>query len=445
MKSLRLVYTLAVLTLVFQGCSDSDEYPVKISNAATIWADLTLETIKKTPPNSPTFTSRNLGYIGLTMYESVVNGTLENKSLSWQLQDLEALPLSEIAEEYNWTISLNAGQAQILRNLYAHASVDQLEKIDSTEDFIHRYELLTTDPVVAQRSMEFGKAIADAIFEWSKTDGGHEGYKTHFDPAYLFPVGDGYWVPPVDGQVVSLYPLHPYWGENRTFVAANSTLKEPKMLDYSTEENSDYYLQFKAVYDKRISLTAEEMRIAAWWADDPTQTSSPPGHSYNLATLAIRKSKADIFRASEAYAKVGMSVADAFINCWKCKYKYHAERPSPYIWKFIDDKYRRFWPEPPFPAFSSGHATQSAAAAIALESIFGTKFSLTDNTYAGRKPDFEVRIEYRSRTFKTIWETAEECAQSRFLGGIHTMHDNFEGQKQGKLIGRNITNLDWEY
>jgi hypothetical protein len=445
MNSLRVLFALIFLASLFQGCSDRDEYPVKRSNAATIWADLALETILNTPPNSPTFTSRNLGYIGLTMYESVVQGSLESKSLLGELQDLESLPLVESDEVYNWTLSLNAGQAHILRSIYAHMPESQLARLDSAENAIYQYELLTTDPIVAERSAEFGRAIADAIFDWSKTDGGHEGYKYHFDPTYEFPDGDGYWIPPTEGEVVSLYPLHPYWGENRTFVVANSMLSTPKKSPYSSEEASDYYLQFKAVYDKRLTLTAGEMRIAAWWADDPAHTFSAPGHSYNLATLAIRKAKADIFIASEAYAKVGMSVADAFIHCWKCKYKYHAERPYPYIVSHIDNEYTPFLPEPPYPAFYSEQAAQSAAAAIALESVFGNKFRLTDDTYAERKPDFQLPIEYRSRKFNSLWETAEECAQSGFLAGVHTTQNNVEGLRQGKFIGRNITGLEWKF
>ena len=161
------------------------------------------------------------------------------------------------------------------------------------------------------------------------------------------------------------------------------------------------------------------MRIAAWWADDPTQTASPPGHSYNLATIAVTSAEADIFTSAEAYAKVGMAVADAFICCWKVKYTYHSERPFPYIKAHIDQNYVQFWPEPPFPAFSSGHATQSAAAAVALTSIFGETFPLVDNTYENRVPDFN-NIQYRSRKYPNIQATATECAYSRFLGGIHT-------------------------
>jgi hypothetical protein len=198
------------------------------------------------------------------------------------------------------------------------------------------------------------------------------------------------------------------------------------------------------VYNKQQShLTDEEKRIAAWWADNPAETASPPGHSYNLATLLIILKKADMFTAAEVYAKVGMAVADAFINCWKCKYHYFAERPFPYISRFINNSYAAFWPEPPFPAFTSGHATQSAAAATVLQSVFDNNTVFVDNTYADRNPDFQ-NIAYQSRTFQTIWATAEECAYSRFLGGIHTRQDNEVGTQQGMVVGQNVVVLHWK-
>jgi hypothetical protein len=39
----------------------------------------------------------------------------------------------------------------------------------------------------------------------------------------------------------------------------------------------------------------------------------------------------------------------------------------------IAKNYEQFWPEPPFPAFSSGHATQSPLR-VALTSIFGETY-----------------------------------------------------------------------
>ncbi len=430
------------LLILFQHCSTDEPVPVTKSLAAQ-WADVSIKIIKDSPANSPTYTSRSLGYMGITMYESVVHGSMVHKSLVGQLNELNELPIPTPDTEYDWELSLNAGQAAILKSLYPHMNSTSLATINNLEADVYDERINTIDAAVADRSVLFGRAIATAIFEWSKTDGGHEGYLKNFDFDYVFPSGPGYWFPPAVGQSTSLRPLHPHWGNNRTFVVSNSELPVPSMAAYSTSSASEYYQFFHEVYAKRSSLSNEDKRIAAWWADDPTQTASPPGHSYNLATIAVESAEVDVFTAAEVYAKVGMAVGDAFICCWKAKYTYHSERPFPYIYQFIDQNYRQFWPEPPFPAFPSGHATQSAAAAIAMISVFGENFSLVDDTYKRRSPDFE-RIQYRTRSFNNIWETAEECAYSRFLGGIHTRQDNEAGTAQGQLIGGQVTNLEWK-
>jgi len=442
----KLLVILSLLFL-FQTCSDDGPDPHPINDEQKTlparWADVTLKTIQFTGPNSPTYSSRSLGYIGLTMYESVVHGSAIHNSVAGQLNGFRALPVPDLTKEYNWALSLNAGQSSILRSLYPHAQPDIVAAIDALESATYEEQMTTTDMEVAQRSIQFGRAVADAIYEWSKTDGGYEGYLHPFDPDYKFPVGEAYWIPPTVGQSASRLPLHPYWGNNRTFLSDNAALPVPAIIPFSTDPSSGNYKLFNEVYLKRTSLTEEEMRIAAWWADDPTQTASPPGHSYNLATIAVTSSEADIYTSAEAYAKVGMAVADAFVCCWKVKYTYHSTRPFPFIRAHINKNYEQFWPEPPFPAFSSGHATQSAATAVALTSIFGDTFPLVDNTYENRVPDF-IGIPYPPRKYKNIQETATECAYSRFLGGIHTRQDNEIGSKQGDTIGKNVASLTWK-
>jgi hypothetical protein len=403
------------------------------------WADVSLQVIRQSIPGSPTYTSRSLGYLGLTMYECLVHGSDNKRSMVGQLNGLTALPAPEDAE-YNWLLTLNAGQAELLRLLYPHCLTPEI--ITRLENTIF-LELTTNQMVdVTNRSIAYGRALANAVFEWAKLDGGHEGYLRNFDPNYIFPKGESYWTPPVDGQIRSLFPLHPYWGNNRTFLSTNNSLPIPIKEPFSISTQSNYYRYFHEVYQKRLNLTNEEKRIAAWWADDPTQTPSPPAHSYNLATIIITSEKADDITAAEVYARVGMAVADAFIACWKCKYTYHSERPLGYIRSNIDANYTQFWPEPPFPAFTSGHATQSAAAAEVLIDVFGNEVKFVDTTHEGRVPDFED-ITYVSRIFFSIRATAEECAYSRFLGGIHTQHDNLEGTNQGMKVGKNIKSLTW--
>ncbi|WP_375446253.1 vanadium-dependent haloperoxidase [uncultured Fibrella sp.] len=437
------------LLLGFAACQQQqpDPFPTPVLDPSTSvalrWGQMTLSIMYQLPLNTPTYGSRSLGYAGLTMYECVVNGTTTHRSLAAQLSGLTALPLPESGQMYNYPLALNAGQAAILKNLFAFAPTDRLRRVDSLEAAINGEFISITQPDVVTRSASYGKAVAEAIFTWSKTDGGFEGYKRNFDPGYSFPHGAGYWNPPINGQIVSGFPLHPTWGKNRTFAPANSTLPVPEMTAYSTNRSSAYYKEFAAVYTKNQTLTPEEKAIAAWWGDDPTETFSPPGHSYNLANIVVKTAGPNLVKAAETYARVGMAVADGFVNCWKAKYTYHCERPSTYVRANIDPAWTQFWPEPPFPAFYSGHSVQSAASATVLEALYGTSFQFVDTSHQGRPRDQIRKIDYVPRTFNSFWATAEEAALSRFYGGIHTRQDNEIGLAEGKKIGQHINELTW--
>jgi hypothetical protein len=371
----RLFWFLLILAIT--SCGDDEPVPAyqdppnlsdEPADVALQWADMTLYTIRFSAFNTPTYSSRSLGYMGLAMYESILPGDPDHRSMSGQLNGLD-LPLAEAGKSYHWTLSLNAGQNALLKLLYpvpanSHRFIH--ERIDSLSTAIHDEQAKKINPEVVDRSVQFGKKIAEAIYSWSLTDGGHEGYKRNFDPSFVFPSGDSYWVAPARGQTVSSFPLHPHWGGNRTFVIANENIPVPAIIPFSTDPASDYYKLYKAVYDKDKTLTLEEKEIAAWWSDDPTETFSPPGHSYYMAAIAVKNSNASIATAGETFARVGMAVADAFIHCWKAKYTYFNERPSTFVKKYIDANWTQFWPEPPFPAFPSGHSIHSAAAATVL-------------------------------------------------------------------------------
>lgn len=225
-------------------------------------------------------------------------------------------------------------------------------------------------------------------------------------------------------------------------VNANLPIPAPKPASYRTD--SEFFKEYAQVYQKNKILTQEEKEIAVWWADDPSETFTPPGHSYSLAKIAIKTSNAKLDKALEAFAKTGLAVADAFILCWKTKYKYMNIRPYTYVRQTIDPNWIPFWPAPPFPGFSSGHSTQSAAAAIVLESVFGKNFEFVDTTWEGRPKDVKRNVEFKARKLKSFWTAAEESAMSRFYGGIHTNMDNEIGLNHGKKIGENIANLKFK-
>lgn len=438
----RICIKLVVVALLAQACSQNK--PMTEAEAAIAWANMTNYITQYTPSNSPTFASRAFGYIGLCMYEAVVPGYPEYRSMAGQLNELETLPKPESGKAYSWVLAMNAAQAHILKSIYVQTSDENKQRIDSLETVLYRQLSDTLETAVAQRSVEFGRKIAEAIFEWSKDDGGHRGYLKNFDKSLVHPDRPGSWKPPLYAQSFSHHPLHPHWGKNRTFLKANRDIPLPEMISYDTVPGSPYYLQFEEVYKKELELSKEEKEAAIWWGDDPDVTFTPPGHSYYIATLALDARKPALIVCAETYAKTGMAVADAFIKCWEWKYHFFSERPNTYVPQFIDPEWESFWPDPPFPSFPSGHAIQAAAAATVLEDTFGKQFTFTDRAHEDRERD-EVRdTDFVMRSFDSFWEAAQETADSRFYGGIHTQQDNEVGLEEGAKIARNVLQLNWK-
>ena len=439
----KITATLLGLGLMLQACGPKATFTEQ--EIVVAWSEMTLYITQFTPANSPTYASRGVGYIGLTMYESIVHGFPQYQSIAPQLNELGALSLPDPNQSYDWEMALNSGQAEIIRSIYNQTSDKNKAKIDSLENLIYEFRLSQLeDKSIAERSVAYGKEIAQRIFEWSKTDGGHRAYLRNFDKTFVHPQHPGQWKPPLYAQSFSHNPLHPYWGENRTFLKENADLEIPYMIPYDTTEGSEYYQQFMAVYEKDLELTQKEKEIAIWWGDDPDDTFTPPGHSFYIANLVVKAKQPSLIESAETFAKVGIAVADAFINCWKWKYHYFSERPNTFIPEHIDRNWESFWPDPPFPAFPSGHAIQAAASSRVLEEVYGNAFTFIDSSHVGRERD-EVRdVDFVERPFETFWGVAIETADSRFFGGIHTPQDNEIGLTEGTRIAKHVTDLKWK-
>lgn len=452
-RSHRALLTAVGLTLLAQACRvqpTDDVQPTPVTrgkladqyngDVATKWATLQLKLTKTTAGFSPPVASRAYGYAGITLYEAVVPGIATRKSLVNQLQGLSSLPQVEPSQTYNWALSANAAEAAMLRSLYPTTNAANKALIDSLETVLTA-TFKDTDEAVNQRSIEFGKKIAAALFDWSKTDGGDAGYTRNFPASYVVPVGAGLWQPTENSQKI---PMQPYWGLNRTFVKANDNLPMPKPLPHSTDVKSAAFRQYLDVYNKSKSLTQTEKEIAVWWADNPAETFTPPGHSYSMAQIAIVTAKADLAKAAETFARTGIAVSDAFILCWRCKYAYNNLRPYTYVRLTIDPTWVPFWPAPPFPGYPSGHATQSSSAATVLTALYGENFAFTDDSHVGRAKDAARNVEFKARSFQSFAQAAQESADSRFYGNIHTRQDNETGLAEGKKIGANVNALAWQ-
>lgn len=177
--------------------------------------------------------------------------------------------------------------------------------------------------------------------------------------------------------------------------------------------------------------------IAEFWADDPTTTATPPGHSISILNQLLAENNTDLAFAAEAYVKLSIAISDAFISCWKSKYETAYPRPVTYINNYIDADWLPVLSTPPFPEYTSGHSVQSGAMAEVLTEMFGDNYTFTDRTHEGRSD-----IDGTPRTFSSFYKMAEEAAISRLYGGIHYHEAIYLGLEQGHKIGQIINALD---
>ncbi len=429
----RLLVLLAFLLSVAQAQAVSTPAAAYDADVATAWFTLSLRLVKETPGFTPPVASRAFGYLGVALYEALVPGMPEHQSLVGQLNKLEELPQPLAGEVYHWPAVANAALACITRRLFA--APENLAAIGGLEAaFASTFEA-ELNAGVFHRSLEQGRKVAEAIYTWSLTDGGHEGYAR--DEDYAPPTGLGMWVstPPAYAKA-----LQPSWGNNRPFVLSSGAECAPAPPPrYAEEPGSDFYAQGLEVYETVLNLTPEQRDIALFWADNPGETATPPGHWIAILSSIIKDRGDSLALAAEAYAKVGIATADAFITCWYTKYQYNLLRPISYIQQVLEPSWNAQEITdpvitPPFPEYTSGHSVQSAAAAYVLSDLLGDNFAFTDTTHSMRG--------YAPRSYGSFDDAAQEAAISRLYGGIHYRAAIEQGLVQGRCIGERISALE---
>jgi hypothetical protein len=272
--------------------------------------------------------------------------------------------------------------------------------------------------------------VATAIHQWSVGDGGKDGYLSNFPTDYTPPVGPGLWIPtPVAFQRAML----PYWGNNRVLVKpAVPDMPNITPPAFSTATSSACYQASLAVYLKGTTQTPEENLIARYWADGGG-TFTPPGHLIAIVVQLASEEHLSLTSAAKLFAQVGISLNDAGILSWKYKYHYNVLRPVTYIRAYIDSSWTPTIGTPPFPAYTSGHATFTSAAGSILKARFGNNFSFADQQ--------KVAEGFAPRSFNNFTSMINEAAISRIYGGIHYEFDSETGNQTGEIIATRVLAL----
>ncbi|WP_367392880.1 vanadium-dependent haloperoxidase [Lewinella sp. LCG006] len=444
-SSLYLLFFFAIVLMVFNGCKKDDDLVIQLdtsdysSEVVLSWIELTLKLTKETPGYSPPVAARVYGYSGLALYESVRHGMPGYKSLEGQLNDFSigTIPAIDQNVEYHWGAVANSTLALFLKNCFQTTSTANLALIDDLEEqYIQQFKTEASDEVI-DRSIAYGELVGNAVLTFANSDGQAECYNSNFPSSYTVPVGDGLWEPTSAANPI---PLQPYWGDVRPFMEINvdDLLPVPPPA-YSTDVNSDFYLEAMEVYEAVNNLTTEQVVIAEFWSDDPGNTATPPGHSYSIMMQILSDEGADLALAAEVYAKLGMGVHDAFVSCWNAKYHYNLVRPITFIHDNIDNTWSIPLATPPFPEYTSGHSVQSGATAQILTDLFGENYAFVDRTHINR-----TDIDGSPRAFTSFYDFADEAAISRLYGGIHYRAAIDIGVEQGIAIGENIATLQFQ-
>jgi hypothetical protein len=398
------------------------------ADMASAWFGVLLTLVRDTPGFSPPVASRAFAYSGVALYEALVPGMPGYRTLAGQLTGLDPIPGASLGA-HHWPTVANAALASIIRRLFPTAPAERRADIDMLERRLAREYRSTVPPGVFRRSVARGREVARHVFGWSRTDGGHAAYLDNF-PAYSPPAGPGLWTSTPPGFLPA---LQPYWGANRPFAlgAGGRCMPGPPPA-YSEEPSSAFDAEARACYEATTNLSSEGEAIALFWSDDPGVTSTPPGHSVSILTQVVDREELNLDVAAEAYAKVGIALADAFIVCWRTKYRYNLLRPVTYIQRLVDPSWVPLLVTPPFPEYTSGHSVQSAAAAQVLTQMFGT-VRFTDHTHDARG--------LTPRSFGSFFEAAGEAALSRLYGGIHFTSAIERGLEQGRCVGHLVGRL----
>jgi PAP2 superfamily len=434
-KSLLLGSSLLVFGLALTARADDAPSLALEKTVPNSWYGLTLELIRHTPGYAPPVASRTLGYLGVGLYESLVGDFKNYKSLVGQLNGLSKIPKRMTGKIYDNATVENAVLSNLVKHFFDNTGPSGLQAVTGLEKRMKQSLESRNQPKdVIERSRNYGRRVAEAIFEWSKTDGGANGSHAGYPQTFTPPQSPGSWVSLVPTQP---RPLLPYWGDNRPMaLKTGDACKISAPPEYSEKPDSAFYKEALEVYSISKNRSEEQTAIARFWSDDAMLSKTPPGHWVGILMQLLTDKNSNLETYAQGYAELGIAVNDAFIGCWKTKYEYNLLRPVTYIKRLIDPKWEPMLNTPPFPEYPSGHSTQSAAAAEVLTQIFGDNQTFTDHTH-----DEDGLTE---RGYSSFRAAANEAALSRLYGGIHYRAAVERGLEQGKCIGEKVAKLQFK-
>ena len=373
------------------------------ADVVTDWNNAALDAIRA-DRTAPPIASRSLAIAHVAIYDAV-NGIARTHE--------PYLVPSAVSTSASGVAAASAAAHQALVSLFPSHT--------STFDGLHA-AILAGIPNGPQKTngTAWGEFVASQILAARANDGSN---------AIVQPPGGsgpGVWVPTPPAFLPYLLPQ---WGFVMPFAMSSSSQFRPP--GPPALDSQRYAADYEEVKELGAAVgstrTEEQTEIALFWADG-AGTETPPGHWNSIAQIIAAARGTTLEENARLFALLNIAMADAAICSWDAKYTYHFWRPVTAI-AFAEPQlnWMSFIVTPPFPDYTSGHSTFSAAAATVLPLFFGTE-DLPFTTGS----DFLPGV-YRS--FSTCQDAAEEAALSRIYGGIHFRSATEDGLQAGSSLG----------
>ncbi|HZM52420.1 MAG TPA: phosphatase PAP2 family protein, partial [Vicinamibacteria bacterium] len=199
-------------------------------------------------------------------------------------------------------------------------------------------------------------------------------------------------------------PMLPAFGQVRAWMMTPTDIVRERPGPPPSTSSAQMQQELAEVKNAVDNISRAQLAIVYKWADG-VSTPTPPGHWNAIASEYVAGAHFSEVRAARAFALLNMAMHDAAVGCWDVKFTYFNPRPSQ-----LDPNIRTAIGLPNFPAYTSGHSTFSAAAAVVLSYLFPSGVSSFD-------------------------AMKEEAAISRLYGAIHYRSDIEVGKDHGQRIG----------
>jgi hypothetical protein len=381
------------------------------ADVVTDWNSSALTAIQ-TARTAPPPASRNLAILHVAIYDAVngIRGTHDPYIVQEKAPGVASVEASVSAAARRVLVSLYPGQADSFNALY-----DELIA-----------GIPGGRPLTA--GIEWGEAVADAILSWRAVD--HSSEVVPYTPGS----GAGFWVPTAPAFAASLFPQWPLVMPFAMESPAQFRPPAPPALD-SQEWADEYNVTKELGSATSATRTLQQTEIARFWADG-AGTVTPPGHWNVIAQDVSAQQGLTLEQNARVFALLNIAEADAAILSWDCKYTFHFWRPitairngdlDPREDTVKEAEWTPLLATPPFPEYTSGHSTFSAAGAAVLAAFFGTD-DVAFTTFSEDLPGV-------SRSFSSFSEAALEAGMSRIYGGIHFLSANRAGLASGGQLG----------